>query len=231
MNFKEFDNLIHNGVNEIVLDSDIVRDDSEHSDYYFGIKLDSDNLVIDGQGHMIDARKDHIFKVSARNITLKNISFKRAKIEIVKGANLTIHDCSFDSNAHEKITVGGMIRNGGEVKISNSAFRNADLHFDDTIGGAIYNCGNLSVENSIFESNSAHSSGGAIHNDKTMKIIGCVFNSNKSYSGGAIFNSGELIINDSAFKGNSGDGGAIWNEGIYKSENCTFKDNMPDDVH
>ena len=52
-NFKNLDELIHSGAKEIVLDSDFVFDDeNEYSD---GIKLDVDDLVIDGDGHVIDA--------------------------------------------------------------------------------------------------------------------------------------------------------------------------------
>ena len=61
-NFKYLDDLIHSGVKEIVLDSDIVLSDSEESEYEGGIKLDVDDLTIDGNGHTIDAQgKARIF--------------------------------------------------------------------------------------------------------------------------------------------------------------------------
>ena len=56
-NFRYLDELIHSGVKEIVLDSDIVLDPDEESQYLNGIKLDADDLAIDGNGHAIDALK------------------------------------------------------------------------------------------------------------------------------------------------------------------------------
>ena len=56
-NFKYLDDLIHSGVKEIVLDSDIVLSDGEESQYLKGIKLDVDDITIDGKGHSIDALK------------------------------------------------------------------------------------------------------------------------------------------------------------------------------
>ena len=57
-NFKYLDDLIHSGVKEIVLDSDIELDpNNERREYLNGIKLDVDDLTIDGNGHAIDALK------------------------------------------------------------------------------------------------------------------------------------------------------------------------------
>ena len=55
-NFRYLDELIHSGVKEIVLDSDIVLCDDEESQYLNEIKLDVDDLTIDGNGHAIDAQ-------------------------------------------------------------------------------------------------------------------------------------------------------------------------------
>jgi hypothetical protein len=55
-NFKYLDEMIHSGAKEIVLDSDIVLSDGEESEYKNGIKLDVDDLVIDGNGHTINAQ-------------------------------------------------------------------------------------------------------------------------------------------------------------------------------
>ena len=61
-NFKYLDDLIHSGAKEIVLDSNIVLNDEEESEYSEGIKLDVDNLVIDGQGYTINVKgKTRIF--------------------------------------------------------------------------------------------------------------------------------------------------------------------------
>ena len=63
-NFKYLDNLIHSGVKEIVLDSDIVLGSDEESQYLNGIKLDVDDLAIGRNGHAIDYRKmSYLFKI------------------------------------------------------------------------------------------------------------------------------------------------------------------------
>ena len=56
-NFKYLDELIHSGVKEIVLDSDIILRECEESEYLDGVKLDIDNLLIDGNGHAVDAQR------------------------------------------------------------------------------------------------------------------------------------------------------------------------------
>ena len=56
-NFKYLDELIHSGAKEIVLDSDIVLSDGEESEYLEGIKLDVDDLTLDGNGHIIDSHE------------------------------------------------------------------------------------------------------------------------------------------------------------------------------
>lgn len=61
--FKYLYDLIHSGIKEINLDSDIVLNSEEKSDFLNGIKLDIDDLVINGNGHTIDAcGKTRIFK-------------------------------------------------------------------------------------------------------------------------------------------------------------------------
>ena len=73
-NFKYLDELIHSGAKEIILDSDIFLDSNEELEYLKGIELDVNNIVIDGNGHTIDANgKARIFKSSSRNIMIKNI--------------------------------------------------------------------------------------------------------------------------------------------------------------
>ena len=72
MNFRYLDELIHSGAKEIVLDSDIVLSDGEESEYKDGIKLDVDDLTIDGNRHTIDAQgKARIFCCTGKNINIK----------------------------------------------------------------------------------------------------------------------------------------------------------------
>ena len=72
--FKYLDKLIHSGVKEIVLDSDIVLGWREEKKYLDGIKIDVDDLIIDGKNHMIDANGlSRIFFCTGKNIIIKNI--------------------------------------------------------------------------------------------------------------------------------------------------------------
>ena len=73
-NFKYLDELIQSGAKEIVLDSDIVLSDGEESEYKNGIKLDVDDLTIDGNGYAIDALKSaRIFHCTGKNVSEYNI--------------------------------------------------------------------------------------------------------------------------------------------------------------
>lgn len=161
-NFKYLDDLIHSGVNEIVLDSDIVLGDGEKSKYFTGIELDVDDLVIDGRGHIIDARdKTRILECSARNVTIKNLIF-------ING----------DSWA------GGAICNEGDLTISESIF--AD-NFSSADGGALFNdLGNLLVSDCLFVNNKANSIGGAIYFEGGLKVEKSLFFDNADRMGKSI---------------------------------------------
>ena len=176
-NFKYLDDLIHSGVKEIVLDSDIVLYDDE-SDSLDGIKLDVDDLVICGNGHTIDVGERRIFYCTGKNITIKNI--------ILSGA------VNF---------YGGAIYNEGELTITESTL-NYNLATGD--GGAIYNEGELTITESTLNENRAkyYSSsglGGAIYNNDAECTI-----SNSTFDGyiegvdEAIYNNGsECTISNS----------------------------------
>ena len=82
-NFKYLDDLIRSGLKEIVLDSILFLSGDEESQYRKGIKLDVDDLVIDGNGHAIDARSRTrmvgIWKYSEKNLNVKGCTFKDNK--------------------------------------------------------------------------------------------------------------------------------------------------------
>ena len=87
MNFRDLDELIHSGAKEIILNSDVVLSDGEKPDYVEGIKIDVDGLVINGNGHVIDAsEKVRIFCCSASNVKIENITLKNGFAENSGGA-------------------------------------------------------------------------------------------------------------------------------------------------
>ena len=140
-NFKYLDKLIHSGTKEVFLDSDIILSDEEHDKYINGIHLDVEDLVIDGNGHCIDAcGKTRIFYSVFKNCTIKNITLMNgfggdggAIINI--DAKLTIVDSTLKNN-HAK-GFGGAIcnRSDGELNIIDSTI---DCNIAEINGGGIY---------------------------------------------------------------------------------------------
>ena len=221
-NFKYLDNLIQSGVKEVVLDSDIVLGDDEDFEYVNGIELDVDDIVVDGNGHFIDAcEKAGIFWCRGKNIVIRNIHLKNGFVKGIGGAvlnagDMTITDSTFTRNTSNGD--GGAICNDGVLIIKKSIFAQNSSGND---GGAIYNRkGELSIFESTFNENEArHNRGGAISNFKgILTITNSILNGNNASSfGGAVYNRmGELSISKSRFEENtvsSNRGGAIYNNG------------------
>ena len=226
-NFRYLDGLIHSGVKEIVLDSDLVLGDDEESQYLNGIKLDVDDLIIDGDGHTIDAKaKTRIFYCIGRNIAVKNITLKNGFAQDDGGAvrndgELTITDSTFIENTaigsiRVKIGYGGAISNyKGDLSIISSTFLKNTLR-GDGVGGAIGNYnGELSISGSTFSENSATSGGAIYTTGSELSIVGYTFYRNTENEGISNAKS-KLSITDSIFMENTakeGDGGAIFNTG------------------
>lgn len=235
-NFKYLDNLIHSRVKEIVLDSDIVLGSDEKSQYLNGIKLDVDDLAIDGNGHAIDALGlTRIFYCTGKNVTIKNIILKNGFTKDDGGAihnrgELTITEYTLQENTTTRD--GGAIRNDeGELTITDSEFCENSA---ETWGGAIENSGELTMTDSTFTENTA-SDGGAMNNLGELTITDSTFTQNTATRGGAISNTrgGELRITRSVFTENAtlynGYGGAIYNViSELNITDCEFRENTAD---
>ena len=204
-NFKYLDDLIRSGVKEIVLDSDVIYEDTIYN-YEYGMELDVDDLVIDGKGHTIDANynKARIFRCNAKNITLKNITFKNGTAENGGGAiyndwgsSLTLVSCSFEGNSSKGN--GGAIYNdeGGSLSLVSCSFEGNSSRGN---GGAIYNgyAGSLSLDGYSHKIHSSKTSTGGF-----LSLVSCSFEDNSSRKqGGAIFNRAKLTVTESTFKDN-----------------------------
>ena len=226
-NFKYLDDLIHSGVKEIVLDSNIFLSNDEKSKYLDGINLDVDDLVIDGNGHKIDAKgKTRIFICSGKNVLLKNIRLLNGFNEEKGGAIFNIGDLTIIKSTLNKNIAGrgGAIYNyNSKLIIKESTINNNNTDEEEGNGGAINNeMGDLTITESTLQENRVNgtfSCGGAIHNEKGNSTInGCIFNQNKASScGGAIsYKEGNSAITESTFYKNIAwsRGGAIHsNEG------------------
>ena len=126
-NFKCLDNLIHSGVKEIVLDSDIVLGDDEKYKYLNGIKLDVNDLAIDGNGHAIDARGlTRIFFCTGKNVTIKNMILKNGFSEdggaINNWGELTITKTTLNKNTAQEDS--GTIYSNKEISIADCTLVN-----------------------------------------------------------------------------------------------------------
>lgn len=216
-NFKYLDDLIHGKSKEIFLDCDISMKSSESSDYLHGIRIDVDDIVIDGLGHTIDANYlARIFSISAKNVQIKNLKLTRGYSS--SRSDEEKQDGTFGNPAHPR-----------------------------GYGGAIYNRGKVDLINCEFLNNYSWSFGGAIVNMANLKIMDCCFKNNSGYNGGAIFNRSDLEIQNTDFTRNGGPiftnsfgklglygettkfGGAILNEYSLKMNNCTFTHNYARD--
>lgn len=215
-NFKYLDDLIHSGKKEIKLDADILLGDSEKNKYADGIEI-SDDLIINGNGHIIDAcAKTRIFNSNKKNFTIKNLTLKNGFSKVDGGAmrcfggKIVIENCTFDNNItrRESGCGGAIYHNGGEMTIKSSSFKNNKVIGDYGNGAAINASSDLTITNSIFSANI---------------IAGDVGN------GGAIYAQGKIRVNDSEFSHNiaSSTCGAIHCYGNGNvAKNCKFTKNM-----
>lgn len=228
--FKHLDDLIHSGAKEISLDSDIILDESEELDYAEGISLDVDGLVIDGNGHCVDACGKALIFYSTSNVTIKNMVLKNGLRAIYNfRGNLCISNSELLSCRSE--IMGGAVYNyWGDVSISDSKLSE---NLSGCHGGAVFNFnGTVSISRSELSGNLAESDGGAVFNGSRLNISDCIFKDNTSNgSGGAIYdNRGDIFIKDSRLLGNSSKGafggGAIHkNRGVLNISDCVLSGN------
>lgn len=206
-NFKYLQDLINSNANELVLDEDIIIGFREKRKFREGIEINTNNLVIDGNGHSIDAKNSgRIFKISGKNIVIKNITLKKGN---AKSSNLHRVDYAYD---------GGAIVNceNSSLKIYNAKFIENKAWY----GGAIYNSEESKLvlkdcefynniassekDNNLLDEKVFHRSGlgygGALSTGGETEIENCIFENNISEeNGGAISCGGKITINNSKF--------------------------------
>ncbi len=178
---------------------------------------------------------------------------------ILSGAKVTISDITARHGATSN-TSGGGILNSGTTTILGSAITdnqtmtgfgggivNTDagvLTITDTIvdnninlfgqyGGGIQNSGLLRLVNSSISTNNVNNgsigTGGGIFNTGNLIVENSVFLENYSgFRGGGIANSGVFTVNNSTFSDNSGEGGGIYNSSYQLSTitMTTFSNNV-----
>ena len=209
-NFTALDYIIGITSGSITLNGDVIIADEEATAYANGITIDR-NIIIDGNGHTIDARNlARIFNIaSGVTVTLQNVN-------LVNG----------------QATQGGAILNNGELLVSNANFT------DNTAaswGGAIYNNGDLTVTSSNFDSNditnrgssSVDYGGAAIFSNGDLVIDDSNFTNNiknyvnGNYLTGAVTAYGDVTVSNSRFVNNSGRWGAAFSSADYSNQGLT----------
>ena len=156
-------NKINNDVSgEVSLDQDYVYDSTKDASLTNGVEFAKD-MVIDGKGHIIDAKGlSNIFyfddDTDSKNLILKNIIFKNAigadgAVVYFKGNKIEVINCTFINNAASgQGDALYIIANSNENKITESFFAgnsgsNSLIYFDTNT--------EATIDNSIFYNNSA----------------------------------------------------------------------------
>ena len=152
----------------------------------YGIIINVDNVLINGNGHVIDGKnKSVLFSVYGKNVKIFNLTcinsyFDNPKVtnydkySVQKGRSPInwegdygeISDCTFSGNS--ALTMGGAISwNGNDGIIRNTVFINNTA---GVIGGAIYlsNSNNV-VDNCVFINSSSKIGGEMIYVDRNHK--------------------------------------------------------------
>lgn len=236
--FEYLNDKISSTYGTLDLENDFAFNESIDVNYTDGIGIFNDNIIINGNNHIIDAKNQaKIFNITANNITLANIQFKNAFARekgaalYITGNYVKIINCSFiDNNAD--IEAAAMYLVGNDAFIDNCTFINNSAQYT---GAILIRSHNGCINNSYFENNTADISAGAIGLAfrNNTSIQNCVFINNGAYNegGAAIFVNQALnttIIN-SIFMDNYADyngGGIFWSYGHGGSViNSTFINN------
>ena len=148
---------------------------------------------------------------------------------LVSGGSLAMTDCAITGNTAR--TSGGIHVENGSLSMTNCIVTENSATTD---AGAIFiNGGTFSATNTLLANNSSVADGGAIVNQNgTTSLTNCTVTNNFGRSGGAIWNYGDLFINNTIILGNSGTwngmdicqtdyGQTVLNSSLWIPENCT----------
>ena len=166
-------------------------------------------------------------------LNISNTLFIENESVLDSGAIVNFSQANFDNVVffrNSSKNHAGVISNQRQagLKVSNSLFLQNSSGSD---GGSIINWGRIHLNQNAFENNSSKEWGGAIFNQdgSFLTVHSCDFTDNSCvYSGGAIFNSGNLVSQDSLFKNNvSHLGGAINSSkrALTEVDDCDFLEN------
>ena len=203
--FADLNNIVEKADDTIFLSEDYKYDSVSDYSFQQGIIIGK-NLIIDGQGHEINAdNKTGIFSISPDvTVVLKNITFVNGYKPLDSGGavssegNITVEECTFINNNAFR---GGalFVSSSGDLNIEDSTFENNEA----VQGGAILTEGDLTVTRSFFENNKASIGGSGIRVVGNSTVTDCVFESNTAGYDGTIFADKSLTVSGSEFKNNT----------------------------
>ncbi len=159
-------------------------------------------------------------------------------IKVLTGGSLSVDGVKFTNNSASEDGGAIFVQSGTNVYFSNAQFINNSANGH---AGAIWNNDKLTAIDCTFTGNTA-SDVGAIYNSVTADgagraiLTGCTFTENEGTTGaGALANAlGNTVmtISGCTIKDNiaSGHGGGIWNGGTLSATDCTFENNIANDV-
>lgn len=215
--------------------------DNLTSDVNIGEKFLGIDINFDGQNYTLDGLGQYGGFVINDNSTINQIGMTNLTGQIY-------------SNSHY---AGALYNQMGSIDITNSFFTNNSANSGSInfgIGGAIYNLsgGTINVDSTLFEGNysgGASAYGGAIANGYLSSAISTAYINNSIFKnnygvadpfgqGGAIYNNGNIEINNTQFienhlQGSSGSlllGGALYNSGNMTVNSSSFDGNYFDEA-
>lgn len=210
--------------------------DNLSSDVNIGEKFLGIDINFDGKNHTLDGLGQYGGFVINDNSAINQIGMTNLTGQIY-------------SNSHY---AGALYNQMGSIDITNSFFTNNSANSGSInfgIGGAIYNLsgGTINVDSTLFEGNysgGASAYGGAIANGYLSSAISTAYINNSIFKnnygvadpfgqGGAIYNNGNIEINNTQFienhlQGSSGSlllGGALYNSGNMTVNSSSFDGN------
>ena len=196
---------------------DYINDDCSDS-----IKIEKDNILINGNGHALDGNNNAIFYTAGTNITFNNLIFMNAQYgggsAVYNSGLLILNNVTFINNS---AGMGAAIMNFGSVILNDCTFINNNAN----LGAAISNGGSVILNDCTFINNTA-GSGGAIYNMGVMDLDGVVFINNSAQYGSAICNDGEADLDNGVFINNSAErSGTVYNGGLLDLVDGVFINN------
>lgn len=198
-----------------------------------GIDIDIDDLIIDGQGHTINANNEaRIFNINSDNVVLKNL--------VLINGNSDSEGASIYWSGQNGQLINTVVKNSTSINLKNTNtlnigggiyFKHAatiiDSKFTDnyaTFGGAINFDSSGVIKNCEFKNNFAKLLGGGVFCNDKVTISNSTFTLNEASDGGAVYFFSQGIVENTLFKRNIaiGYGGAIENENSVTIKNSSF---------